>query len=120
MQYYLFKQQITPLPLSECLDLYFTPQHSLTRETVCMMMHIDEGILRDWCEAFNIKQIMEGETEKTIKEYLRHFSNWIKYQDTTKDPKSIFNVERNTKDSKGAGRGSAQSFFEAAAGFNRK
>ena len=78
-----------------------------------MTHHVSLEILRDWGDAFNRRLTEQGELIKTFKDYNTHFGNWLKLQDKTKNPKTLFRDEPDTgtKNKSGANP-SAQSAYD--------
>lgn len=68
-------------------DLSTTCQHdSAFYEPLCMQHHFSRERLAAWLEAFNRQLSFESVTRKLPRDYRKHFSNWIRYQDITKNP----------------------------------
>lgn len=102
----LFEKDYEEIDVDRCLDFYFQSKYDRTRQVVAMSNYISDERLRDWAMAFNLFLVSEGNTEKTFKDWMKHFNRWLKLQDVSQPPKinrqnTTANVNSNSTKSKG-------------------
>lgn len=85
----LFEKDYEEIDVDRCLEFYFQPKYDRTRQAVAMSNYINDMILRDWAMAFNLFLVSEGNTEKTVKDWMKHFNRWLNLQDTTQPPQKV-------------------------------
>lgn len=105
--------------LKKCQDLYFESAYfEHTREELCVIHHIDDGLLKDWSGVFVVQQVRQGKMTKSLADFASHFSNWLPKQDFTKTPKQALEYEQRTSTSsqQAGGRGTAESIYAKLTG----
>jgi hypothetical protein len=88
------------LSVEACMLEYFNNNsYAITRQQLGMNRYVDENMLREWAEAFNRDLISRGDLAKTLPDWMKHFKNWLGYQDMNKNPLTLHHEQKLTHES---------------------
>lgn len=76
--------------IQECYEAYMSPAFSMAREQAGMSFYLHPDVLHEWVKAFCRDLIAEGQFYKAKNDFTKHFKNWLKLQDRTKDPTKLY------------------------------
>lgn len=72
--------------IEQVREEYLSPQNARAFEQIGMMYFITPEKIVLWVNAFCRKIVSEGETQKTLKDFQKHFAEWLKFQKDIQNP----------------------------------
>lgn len=89
------------LNVEDCLTNYINNNsYAKTRELLCMKNYLSPEMLFEWASAFTRELISRGDLGKTMQDFVSHFNNWLNLQDKNKNPKKLYDEQRDPKTGK--------------------
>lgn len=94
-------QPVGLLPVSRCLADYLTDQYHEIRNTLACNYSLPLEVIDEWATVFARVLLGSGETDKTMSDFISHFSRWLNKQPNKREPEKYFKDGKDNRTGNG-------------------